>query len=116
MYDLSQQVLLLLYIYQAQVQSSDALKNVPFVLSGTSSQGESVVFQGNKEIVSTLPLPSTSPSPSSHPQHHLVQIDKSVLNSIAIGSYSISEEIQHMPLVSEVFAFVGASAFCHATW
>jgi hypothetical protein len=115
MYGLSQQVLLLLYLYQAQVQSSDALKNVPFVLSGTSSQGESVVFQGNKEIVSTLPLPSTSPS-SSHPQHHLVQIDKSVLNSIAIGSYSISEEIQHMPLVSEVFAFVGASSFCHATW
>ena len=94
-----------IYKLQAQVQSSDALKNVPFVLSGTTSQGESVVFQGNREIVSTVQRPaalpsSSSSSSSSHPQHYLVQIDKSVLNSIAIGSYSILEEIQHMPLVS----------------
>jgi hypothetical protein len=81
---------------QAQVQSSDAWKNAPFILSGRSSQGEKVLFQGNSEIVSALP--NASPS---HPQH-LVQIPKSVLNSIAIGSYSISEEIQHMPLVSTV--------------
>jgi hypothetical protein len=93
---------------QAQVQSSDALKNVPFLLSGTNSQGECILFQGrNSAIVSVQVAPNASPS---HPQH-LVHIDKSVLNSIAIGIFSFSEEVHHMPLVSTGLFFL-----CSLLW
>lgn len=87
--------ILVILLLQAQVQSSDATKNIPFHLRGNDSKGHAVPFQGNRDFVTS---PSSPPGTPSAP--HLVQIKKSEIASVEIGKYTLTEEVQYMPLVS----------------
>lgn len=80
----------------AQVQSSDAMKNIPFRLSATTSDGHTLPFQGNRDFISSPASPPATPSAS-----HLVQINKSEVTSVDVGKYSVTEEVQYMPLLIE---------------
>lgn len=77
------------------MHSSDALKNVPFHLIGVGSDGQAVAFQGNSDFVTS---PASPPGTPNTP--YLVQIDKSEITSVEIGKYTVTEEVQYMPLVS----------------
>ena len=77
------------------MQSSDAMKNIPFQLSGIDSKGQAVQFQGNRMYVSS---PSSTPASLQVP--YLVQIDKSEITSVEVGKYILTEEVKYMPLVS----------------
>lgn len=78
------------------MHSSDALKNIPFQLTGVDSQGQAVPFQGNSDFVTSPSSPPVSPNTP-----YLVQIDKSEVTSVEIGKYTVTEEVQYMPLVSK---------------
>lgn len=97
--------ILLLFSSQAQVQSSDAMKNIPFLLLGRDSEGHAVQFQGNRKYVTS---PASPPASSQAP--HLVQIDKSEVTSVEVGKYTLTELVQYMPLVS--IRLVRLAAFC----
>ena len=73
------------------------MKNIPFYLTGTTSDGHAVPFQGNRTYVSSPASPPATPSAS-----HLVQINKSEVTSVDVGKYSMTEEVQYMPLVSRL--------------
>lgn len=60
-------------------------------------------FQGNRQYVSS---PSSQPGTLDAP--HLVQIDKGEITSVEIGKYTLTEEVQYMPLVSKVRLFRAA--------
>lgn len=71
------------------------MKNIPFHLTGITSDGQPVPFQGNRAYVSSPASPPASPSAA-----HLVQIDKGEITSVEVGKYTVTEEVQYMPLVS----------------
>lgn len=73
------------------------MKNIPFRLSATTSDGHTLPFQGNRDYVSSPASPPATPSAS-----HLVQISKSEVTSVDVGKYSVTEEVQYMPLVSRL--------------
>jgi hypothetical protein len=82
---------------RAFVQSSDVKKNSPFMLVTNISQGGNLEFRPNKEFVST-PASSLQAVPSQ--AMHLVKIPKTEIGSSLLGNYALTEEVQHMPIVS----------------
>jgi hypothetical protein len=84
---------------QAQVQSSDAKKNSPFMLVANISQGGNLEFRPNKEFVST-PASSINAVPSQTVEL-MVNIPKTEIGSSLLGNYALTEEVRHMPIVSE---------------
>jgi len=81
---------------KAQVSSSDAIKNAPFVLVIGSSSGSNVSFKATDEYAKTYP--STTPSA----QMGLVKIPKSVVDFVDTGSYQLVEPISHLPMVRKL--------------
>jgi len=94
------------------VQSSDAMKNIPFQLRGKDSKGLPVQFQANRQYASS---PSTSSLPERSVAPHLVQIDKSEVTSVEVGKYTLTEEVQYMPLVSMRFVSSCCCLLCYWT-
>lgn len=77
----------------AQVTSSDALKNIPFYVVATTAANDSIHFAANEAYssVSAKPLPQHALS--------LIHVPKTEISSVPIGTYSLTELVQHMPLV-----------------
>jgi len=79
----------------AQVTSSDARKNVPFCLIATNLAEDNIRFLPNEKYVvdTTRSLPKHAMS--------LIHIPKNEYAAVTIGSYSLIEAVQHMPLLVE---------------
>mmetsp|Transcript_22584 Transcript_22584/g.33354 ORF Transcript_22584/g.33354 Transcript_22584/m.33354 type:complete len:307 (+) Transcript_22584:58-978(+) len=79
----------------AQVTSSDAMRNVPFCLVAANSTNEDIKFvpNDNYAVKSSSQLPNHAMS--------LFQIPKTEYGAVTIGSYSLTETVQHMPLLVE---------------
>lgn len=77
----------------AQVTSSDAMKNLPFCVVATTPEEDHVQFKPNETYssVSSRPLP----------QHALalIHVPKTEIAAVPIGTYSLTEQVAHMPLV-----------------
>lgn len=80
--------------HQAQVTSSDAMKNAPFCLVASTAAEDHIQFTPNPEYssISSRPLPRDALS--------LIHIPKTDVTAVPIGSYSVTENVRHMPLVS----------------
>jgi hypothetical protein len=79
----------------AQVTSSDATNNVPFCLTATTSGGAShIKFQPNGTYSQLSPQHTPTNTMA------IVDIPKSELTFVPIGTYSLTEKILYMPLVS----------------
>jgi hypothetical protein len=79
----------------AQVVSSDATKNVSFCVTATTPAGTcQIKFQPNGKY--------TELSPHHMPTQSMIVVDipKSELISVPIGTYSLKEKVTYMPLVS----------------
>ena len=107
---------MLLLFLQAQVTSSNALKNSPFVLVGTGQPGTQLKYTPN-HVYSKLyggggddadgvgggkdeTSPASGKNAPSSSLVNVVKIPKSILTFVKIGTYTITEDIDHMPLVS----------------
>lgn len=79
----------------AQVTSSDAMKNLPFCVVATTPEEDHVQFKPNETYssVSSRPLP----------QHALalIHVPKTEIAAVPIGTYSLTEQVAHMPLLVE---------------
>jgi hypothetical protein len=79
----------------AQVTSSDALKNSPFILAGTSkATGEPI------DIIPNMSYARTYESRGEQSKISVIKIPKTEVNFVPVGSFRFSERIDHMPLVS----------------
>ncbi len=85
---------------QAQVQSSDALKNSPFALEASTVQE----WSGNLRLnmIDTFVTQPEGPTMQTivSPSVHIVYVPKSEIASVTLGNYSMFEVIKHMPIVS----------------
>lgn len=79
----------------AQVTSSDALKNSPFIMVATSPLGSAIIFLANDEYVKTYP--STGQSAPVH----VIKIPKANVGFIEAGHYQVNERVPHMPMLLE---------------
>jgi hypothetical protein len=79
-------------LLQAQVTSSDALKNAPFVLIGTGQAGSNLTFTPNESYSKVY-------STKDGNKMNVVKVPKTVIGYVPIGTYSMTETIAHMPLV-----------------
>ena len=80
-------------LVQAQVTSSDALKNSPFILVPSSLLGSAITFLANEEFVKTYP--STGQAASVN----VLKIPKANVGFIEAGHYQVNERVPHMPMV-----------------
>lgn len=80
------------YKLQAQVTSSDALKNSPFILAATSTSGSDVNFTANEEYAKSYSSPGQA-------QVNVVKIPKSAVGFVPVGSFDATEKVAHMPMV-----------------
>jgi hypothetical protein len=81
------------------VTSSDALKNAPFILVGSSPSGAIVEFTPNK----TFSKSYTTRGPKS--KVNVIKIPKSTVGFVTIGKYKFTETVDHMPLVCNAWVF-----------
>ncbi|KAG7359801.1 adaptor complex medium subunit family protein [Nitzschia inconspicua] len=82
---------------QAQVVSSDALKNAPFTLQSSAGDGSNnIEFTGNKLYTKT----SLSKEGDKR-MVHVVKIPKEIVGFVTVGTYTSSCKIEHMPLLLE---------------
>lgn len=81
-----------------QIQSSDALKNVPFALVSSTLQGGRLQFRPYDEC---LKESSTSLQSLQAQSIHIVSIPKMEIGSVPVGTYLLTEQIRHMPLLLE---------------
>lgn len=99
---------------QAQVVSSDALKNAPFVLRKTKitnpaaaadgsnntdddNTKETLEFIGNEKY--TKDFQSAKNNSGNQKMDHVVKIPKDIVSFVNVGSYTSSCRVDHMPLV-----------------
>ena len=80
-------------LVQAQVTSSDALKNSPWILVASSPSGSTVTFLANEDYVKTYP------STGQAPPVNVLKIPKTVVGFIEAGHYQVTEKMPHMPMV-----------------
>ena len=90
------------------MQSSDAKKNVPFVVAGEDAQGRPVQLLVNREYLAEPDSASLAFPPQIQ---SLIQIPKSEISSVGVGTYAVSELVQHMPLVSARCSFLAHVSF-----
>jgi hypothetical protein len=79
---------------QAQVTSSDALKNSPFVLIAAATSGAKVEFVPNETFTKMYTTKAQKAKVK------VIKIPKSTVGFVTAGKYKITETIDHMPLVS----------------
>jgi hypothetical protein len=79
----------------AQVTSTDAIKHLPFCVIATTPDDDHIQFKVNEAFssVSSRPLPQNALA--------LIHVPKTEILAVPIGTYSLSEVVPHMPLVSE---------------
>ena len=78
---------------QAQVTSSDALRNSPFILVGSSESGEEINFMANGEYAKTYS------SQGQATQVNVIKIPKSEVGFVPLGKFATAEKVAHMPMV-----------------
>ena len=83
-----------LFLLQAQVTSSDALKNAPWILYAGSQSTTDVDFTPNDTFAKTYA------SESKQSKINVIKIPKSTVGFVSVGKYKLSETVNHMPLVS----------------
>jgi len=79
----------------AQVTSSDALKNAPFILVASSSLGVDVKFKPNEEYAKKYS------SAGQASQVNVIRVPKSSISFVDIGTYHVTETVPHMPMLLE---------------
>ena len=84
------------FITQAQVVSSDALKNVPFFLITSTGNQSDVDFTPNDTYAKKC---ASAGNDSSRIGTNVVKIPKDILGFVTVGKYRISQSMEHMPLV-----------------
>lgn len=79
----------------AQVTSTDAIKHLPFCVIATTPDDDHIQFKVNEmySSVSSRPLPPNALA--------LIHVPKTEILAVPIGTYSLSEVVPHMPLVSD---------------
>lgn len=80
----------------AQITSSDALKNSPFILLGKDKSGRNI------DIIPNLSYTRTYETRGQHSKVNVIKIQKNEVGFVPVGSYRFTERIDHMPLVSFV--------------
>lgn len=83
-------------MFQAQVTSSDALKNSPFILVASNPFGSELTFNANTTYVKSYS------SQGSTAQVNVIKIPKSMVGFVTAGKYELTEKVIHMPMVSKV--------------
>jgi hypothetical protein len=84
----------------AQVTSSDALKNSPWILLGTTKDGNNI------DVVSNVSYTKKYETRGEQSKVIVIKIPKSIVGFVPVGSYHFKETIDHMPLVSTVLSFL----------
>jgi len=82
-----------MFLLQAQVTSSDALKNAPFILLCTCASGAPVKFTPSDTFAKSY---ATKGGKSNV---NVIKIPKSTLGFVKVGKYMLKERVSHMPLV-----------------
>jgi hypothetical protein len=77
---------------QAQVTSSDALKNAPFALFGKANGGTPVHIFPNDGFAKLYTTKASRPV-------NIVKIPKKELGFVPVATYTTTEMVEHMPLV-----------------
>ena len=88
--------------FQAQVVSSDALKNIPFflIVSTDNQKAVAVDFIPNKAYTKKYIYPEDGTK--SRIDMNVVNIPKEILGFVKVGKYRISQSMEHMPLVRKI--------------
>lgn len=79
----------------AQVTSSDALKNSPFILVASSPTGIKVNFTPNETFAKSYASKGESN------QVNVIKIPKSMVGFVTVGKFKFGEEVNHMPMLLE---------------
>eukprot|EP00980_Cylindrotheca_fusiformis_P000164 scaffold26_cov117-Cylindrotheca_fusiformis.AAC.5 len=79
----------------AQVTSSDALKNSPWVLLGTTKDGNII------DVVPNASYTTRYETRGDRDKVCIIKIPKSTVAFVPVGSYHFTETIEHMPLLLE---------------
>lgn len=79
----------------AQVTSSDALKNSPFILVASSSSGAKVGFSPNDTFAKSYA------SKGEATQVNVISVPKSAVGFVTAGRYKFGERVNHMPMLLE---------------
>ncbi len=87
--------------FQAQVVSSDATKNIPFSLKPSTDKKVALDFTLNETYKKKVEDEKKEESKS---DIAIVEVPKETVEFVNIGSYRISQNMEHMPLVSIVEA------------
>mmetsp|Transcript_935 Transcript_935/g.1998 ORF Transcript_935/g.1998 Transcript_935/m.1998 type:complete len:319 (-) Transcript_935:395-1351(-) len=82
----------------AQVVSSDALKNIPFFLVSSATNETSIDFTPN-DTYTKVPGEPNGEKPKV--DANIVTIPKEILGFVKVGTYRISQSMEHMPLLLE---------------
>ena len=86
----------------AQIVSSDAIKNSPFIFQGS-------INSGAVDIIPNETFTKTYETRGDHKKVNVIRIPKSTVDYVPIGRYAFTETIDHMPLVSFEFFFPSTS-------
>lgn len=81
----------------AQVVSSDATKNVPFDVASITDNNKAVDFIPN-DVYTTKCVSGTN-NPGT--EKSFIKIPKDIIGFVTVGTYRISQSMQHMPLLLE---------------
>lgn len=82
----------------AQVVSSDALKNIPFFLIPSTKNDESIEFTPNKPYAKKN---SDKNGQESKANIYIVNVPKETLGFVNVGTYRVTQSMEHLPLLLE---------------
>ena len=85
--------------FQAQVVSSDALKNIPFFLISSTDNRKHVDFIPNNAYAKKYIHPEGK---KARTEKNVVKIPKDIQGFVKVGKYHISQSMEHMPLVRKI--------------
>ena len=84
------------HISQAQVVSSDAMKNIPFFLVSSNDSHKALDFISNNTYAKKFHDPDDEKNGITT---NVVNVPKEVLGFVTVGKYRLSQSMEHMPLV-----------------
>ena len=82
--------------------SSDAMKNIPFFIIPSAEDNELTDFTPNKTYAKTY-TDENGRIPKLHTHTSIVNVPKETLGFVKVGTYRVSQSIDHMPLVRSLF-------------
>jgi hypothetical protein len=86
---------------QAQIVSSDAMKNAPFMLKTSMGSNDTDIDQRQDGIEFRPNELYTKESLSKEERVNIVTIPKDIVGFVTVGTYSVVSKVKHMPLLLE---------------